>query len=394
MMMKLFHRPLRTAGAIGAGMLFMYLFDPSRGRRRRAIAADKLRSARTHVEELARAASRDAANRGQGFVASMRSRLFEGEVPARTLEERVRSRIGRAISTPGAIEVSVADDGAVTLSGALLKGELNALLSAVWSVHGVRSVDDQLQLHEHAGNVSALQGAREPSAQQRSRRGNWPPSMRAVGGVAGVAATVIGFAYRPLGVVLTLAGSALLARSVSNRNLRQMAGLGGPESVHIRKDLYIAVPPQQVFEFWCRQENFPQFMRNVIEVRAIGAGTWHWKVAGPLGSSVEWDAEIVARKEGRHLAWRTLPGSSVEHRGHVDFEPEADGTRLRVSMDYTPAAGVFGHAVARLFGRDAKTEMDQDLMRMKSFLETGTPAHDAARAREDSSAEKRQRSVH
>ena len=33
---------------------------------------------------------------------------------------------------------------------------------------------------------------------------------------------------------------------------------------------------------------------------------------------------------------------------------------------------------AALFGADAKSEMDQDLNRMKTMIETGTPAHDAA----------------
>jgi hypothetical protein len=31
-----------------------------------------------------------------------------------------------------------------------------------------------------------------------------------------------------------------------------------------------------------------------------------------------------------------------------------------------------------LFGVDPKHEMDDDLMRMKSYLETGVPPHDAA----------------
>jgi uncharacterized membrane protein len=37
-----------------------------------------------------------------------------------------------------------------------------------------------------------------------------------------------------------------------------------------------------------------------------------------------------------------------------------------------------GHAVAALFGADPKAEMDEDLMRMKSLIETGTRPHDAA----------------
>ena len=38
-----------------------------------------------------------------------------------------------------------------------------------------------------------------------------------------------------------------------------------------------------------------------------------------------------------------------------------------------------GHAVARLFGADPKTEMDADLLRMKMLIENGRAPRDAAR---------------
>ena len=59
--------------------------------------------------------------------------------------------------------------------------------------------------------------------------------------------------------------------------------------------------------------------------------------------------------------------------------PSAGGTRIRVRLSYIPPAGAFGHAVASIFGADPKSEMDADLMRMKSMIETGNPPHDAAR---------------
>jgi uncharacterized membrane protein len=49
-----------------------------------------------------------------------------------------------------------------------------------------------------------------------------------------------------------------------------------------------------------------------------------------------------------------------------------------VRLNYNPPAGAIGHAVAGLFGADPKTEMDQDLVRMKTLIETGNPPHDAA----------------
>ena len=42
--------------------------------------------------------------------------------------------------------------------------------------------------------------------------------------------------------------------------------------------------------------------------------------------------------------------------------------------------GAMSGTLAHLFGADAQTEMDEDLMRLKAYFETGKPAHDAARA--------------
>jgi uncharacterized membrane protein len=54
------------------------------------------------------------------------------------------------------------------------------------------------------------------------------------------------------------------------------------------------------------------------------------------------------------------------------------GTQLGIQMRYGPPAGVLGHSVAKLLGVDPKTELDEDLMRLKSFLETGKRPHDCA----------------
>jgi uncharacterized membrane protein len=78
------------------------------------------------------------------------------------------------------------------------------------------------------------------------------------------------------------------------------------------------------------------------------------------------------------LAWKTAPDASVQHMGEVRFERAGDGTRVNVHLRYRPPGGIVGHAVASLFNGDPKRQMDEDLMRMKSFVERGTPPHDAA----------------
>jgi uncharacterized membrane protein len=76
----------------------------------------------------------------------------------------------------------------------------------------------------------------------------------------------------------------------------------------------------------------------------------------------------------------------VQHEGCVRFDAVGGGTRVTVRMSYSPPAGVIGHTIAALFGRDAKREMDADLMRMKAYVETGHLPHDAANGRREARA--------
>ncbi len=370
------NRFVAVTRAFSFGLLAMYLFDPDIGRRRRSLLADKMRKTRHRLSDLAEVASRDAANRTQGLRTAMGARLSgERLASPRVIEERVRARIGRAVSSPGALQVQARDDGTVILAGPVLASEVGCLMRAARSVRGVKAVDDQLDVHDHPGNIPALQGARGPrSSTGHGMTENWPPSVRVLAAAVGASLAVVSLFRRgPMNLVGPVLGGALLMRAAANKSLKRAAGFSWTKSVHIDKEMFVAAPPERVFKFWRHQENFPQFMRNVQEVQAAGEDRWHWKVASPLGP-VEWDAKIVEPEENRRLAWHTLPGTPVESEGRIDFEPEGEGTRLRVSMGYTPVAGALGHAAARLFGKDAKSEMDEDLMRVKSYLETGVAA--------------------
>jgi hypothetical protein len=165
-------------GGLGIGAGLMYLLDPERGRRRRATARGKaahfLGAGGTALGRSVGRAWRDLAHRGRGLAAEAGARLHWKTEPVatRVLEDRVRSKMGRFVSHPHAIEV-LADDGEVTLAGEILDSEAAALIAAVRSVRGVRKVDDQLRVHESAESVSSLQG--EPRKRHRTAP-PWPPA--------------------------------------------------------------------------------------------------------------------------------------------------------------------------------------------------------------------------
>lgn len=95
-------------------------------------------------------------------------------------------------------------------------------------------------------------------------------------------------------------------------------------------------------------------------------------VDGSLGTPLEWEAVVTRWEPERLVGWKTVAGSRVEHAGVVRFDPnQRGGTRITLRMSYNPPAGALGHAVASFFGADPKRQMDEDLLRLKSRLETG-----------------------
>jgi uncharacterized membrane protein len=361
----------------------MYFLDPERGRRRRALARDRLTHAARVGGDAVGATGRDVAHRTSGAGARLR-RLVNRDSRAddRVLVERVRAQLGRLVSHPHAIRVD-ASDGIVTLRGPILEAEVPRLLSAVERIRGVRSVTSELEGHKQAGNVPALQGGSTPAGLQLDiMQREWSPTTRLLAGTTGIALTGYGAARGDIpGAVLAAAGVGLTARAATNAELRRLTGIGGGRrAVDVQKTITVDAPVEDVFAFWSEYSNFPKFLSRVLDIRdSSRPGQSHWTVAGPAGTPVEFDTEVSTMVPNQVLGWRTIEGSPVAHAGLVRFEPAGDGrTRVHIRMSYNPPLGWIGHGVAAAFGADPKTSLDADLVRLKTLLETGRVARDAA----------------
>jgi uncharacterized membrane protein len=143
-------------------------------------------------------------------------------------------------------------------------------------------------------------------------------------------------------------------------------------AVDIQKTLYIEAPIQQVYAFWSKYENFPLFMSHVREVEDLGNGRSHWRVSGPGGVPIEWNAVLTQQEPGEVIAWRSESGSMLENAGVIRFSPSGTGTRVNLRFCYHPPAGGAGQAVAELIGSDPRAKVNEDLGRMKSLLEATT----------------------
>ena len=170
----------------------------------------------------------------------------------------------------------------------------------------------------------------------------------------------------------------MLVRSGGNRPLSEALGVRGRGTIRVQKTVSIHAPVEKVYETLRNYDNFLRFMHNVRSIEVRPDGVSHWAVAGPAGVSIEWDAVTTDMEENRLIAWATVEGSVVDHAGVIRLVPEDGVTRVHVTMSYTPIAGSVGHAIAVLFGADPKSELDEDLLRLKALLEGVNVPHDAA----------------
>ncbi len=362
---------LSLLGGLGLGAGLMFLLDPDRGKRRRSLIRDKGIHALYASEDLLDTGTRDLAKRSTGLVAELKAKLSQELPTDEVLVARVRSKLGRFVSNPRAIVVQ-ADSGNVTLSGPVLAQEASLLLKAVAAMPGVMHVENRLEVHDRPAEVlGAEQRVRRTGELPEWRQRNWAPGPRLLATAAGSLLAAYGLSRgRALGALWGLAGLGLLARSVSNRPLPSLVGAKPRKGIFVQKTLTINAPPERVFGFWSHfAENFPRFMSHVRQIRDLGRGRSLWKVSGPAGIAVEWEAELTKEVPNQLLAWRSRPGSTVETAGSVHFEAVEGGTRVHVQLSYLPPLGQIGHGVASLFGADPKEEMDEDLARMKRLIE-------------------------
>jgi uncharacterized membrane protein len=151
--------------------------------------------------------------------------------------------------------------------------------------------------------------------------------------------------------------------------------------IRIEKSITINRPVEELYKFWRNFENLPQFMHHLESVTILDEERSHWKVKGPAGSSIEWDAGIIDERINDFISWRSLENAEVENAGSVHFTPAPDGrgTEVKVVVAYNPPAGKLGAAVAKFLGEEPAKQIPDDLRRFKQLMESGEIATNAIR---------------
>jgi uncharacterized membrane protein len=351
-------------GAIlGAGG--MYFMDPQNGNRRKARLREQILRLQAKSDNAIEAAVSDLRQRASSVLSDSVERIESATNQSDQLAERVSARMNYLTPHPGAIRVHH-EENKLVLEGDILSEDVRPLLDAISQIPGVQEVDNRLQIHSDPGDIAELQG----DGWRLQRLDQWTPTTRFVVGMSG--GYLLSYGMRRSGLIGFLAQIAGTALGIRALTAQKMSGMMNGQSIHFQKSIGIDVPVEQVYQLWSNFENFPRFMDSIEGIHNIGKDRSRWVVKGPAGTKVEFEAETTEKRPNQLIAWKTISDSPVQHQGQVQFKENGPTrTQVTVNMTYAPPAGIAGDAVAQLFGKDPKTEMNSDLARMKSLLEKG-----------------------
>jgi uncharacterized membrane protein len=141
--------------------------------------------------------------------------------------------------------------------------------------------------------------------------------------------------------------------------------------IRVEKSVIVTRDRSDLYHFWRNFRNLPQIMNHLEEVRVLSPTRSHWVAKAPVGTKVEWDAEITSDQENELIAWRSLEGATVANAGSVRFLHFAEHeTEVRVSLEYDPPGGRLGAFIATIFGENPEQQITEDLARFKHMMES------------------------
>jgi hyperosmotically inducible protein len=195
--MKIIH--WLEGAAVGA--VAMYYCDPKSGKRRRQRMADAANHQLAVKKRALAVMQRDFENRARGVGCAIQEFGILNAVDDHVLELRVIAAIGRFTAHARRIAVR-AENGAITLAGAVAPSEMPDIMRCVKRVSGVKAVDDR---------TDPVDDGQQSKRQPRSR---WLPAQSLVAVAGGALMAFYGATRRgPIASLVAGAGTALMAKA-------------------------------------------------------------------------------------------------------------------------------------------------------------------------------------
>lgn len=184
------------------------------------------------------------------------------------------------------------------------------------------------------------------------------------------------------GAALTAAGGGIL-----------LAGAAGPDALRRLRDgdlaaalpipdhaprttqsvVTIGAPAERIFRFWRNVANLTRLFPGLERVAVDDAVRSTWTARVPGGGRVRWRSVIDKEQPDVLIAWRTLDGADLPHRGSLTLRaaPGDRGTEARLTIRYRPPGGRGGRTVAALLGVAPERQSREALRRLKQIMEVG-----------------------
>ena len=177
-----------------------------------------------------------------------------------------------------------------------------------------------------------------------------------------VAASVAG------GAAAAVAGTKLVQKVVGQAG--KALGADPEQPNRATQTLTIDASAEELFRFFREPASFQRVLRNLAEIQPLSDGGAHWKVPGPDGQALEWDARLTEERPGELLRWTPAGGSGTRAELEVRLKPAPVGPGTAVTMRLAvepPTAGVPSLAM----GAAAGAFVIKALYRTKALVETG-----------------------
>jgi uncharacterized membrane protein len=187
---------------------------------------------------------------------------------------------------------------------------------------------------------------------------------------------------RIVGAIGAVVGATMADAYVASRSSgRSRARVAGP----VRRAITVASTPDTAYRFWRDLANLLKFMERLESLEVLPSGRSRWRVRGPKGPSLSWEAEIVEDRAGDIIRWQSVEGSDLTNRGAVRFRPApgGQGTEIAVELEYVPPAGELGRLASVLSNEALEVQLERDLRRLKQLLEVGEIVQSDARIRRE-----------
>lgn len=139
----------------------------------------------------------------------------------------------------------------------------------------------------------------------------------------------------------------------------------------VSRSIILKAPVDKVFQYISNPVNEMEFIPSITDIRDVqgqGVGDkygWTYKM---MGISLQGESEIIESVASKRYVNKSTGG--IVSTWTWTFEPEGDGTRLGITVDYTIPVPVLGKVGERLVLRQTEREADYAMDNLKDILET------------------------